>query len=184
MLWVADKFEVLPENRLLVIFGSRISEKNWDSGPGTPRRDPGRNSVPDPGFKIPNGGMATHLVAKMCDLGSLGVPGPASTPGWGTDLQSTLKRPGKIYHWNLTVRRQQQVWRRACAGLRRVHAAVPAGTIAAARADFEAARLGFKAVGPEHCIFDKVFLVLYGHRLVGTMHDTRRSKYSCVTSIA
>ena len=24
--------------------------------------------------------MATHLVAKRCDLGSLGVPGPASTP--------------------------------------------------------------------------------------------------------
>ena len=37
--------------------------------------------MPDPGFKIPNGGMATHLVAKRCDLGSLGVPGPASTPG-------------------------------------------------------------------------------------------------------
>ena len=37
--------------------------------------------MPDPGFKIPNGGMATHLVAKKCDLGSLGVPGPASTPG-------------------------------------------------------------------------------------------------------
>ena len=36
--------------------------------------------MPDPGFKIPNGGMATHLVAKRCDLGSLGVPGPASTP--------------------------------------------------------------------------------------------------------
>merc|ERR1712162_20524 len=47
----------------------------------TPRRDLGRNSVPDPGFKVPNGGMATHLVAKRCDLGSLGVPGPASTPG-------------------------------------------------------------------------------------------------------
>ena len=53
--------------------------------PGTPRRDPGRNSVPDPGFKVPNGGMATHLVTKRCDLGSLGVPGLASTP-WGVDL--------------------------------------------------------------------------------------------------
>merc|ERR1711903_393722 len=48
--------------------------------PGPPRRDPGRNSVSDPGFKVSNGGMATHLVAKRCDLGSLGVPGPASTP--------------------------------------------------------------------------------------------------------
>ena len=37
--------------------------------------------MPDPGFKVPNGGMATHLVAKRCDLVSLGVPGPASTPG-------------------------------------------------------------------------------------------------------
>ena len=82
LLWVADKFETLPENRLLGIFGSKIGEKKvgiW--APGPPRRDPGRNSVPDPGFKVPNGGMATHLVAKRCDLGSLGVPGPASTPG-------------------------------------------------------------------------------------------------------
>ena len=48
--------------------------------PGPPRRDPGRNSEPDPGFKVPNGATATHLVTKRCDLGSLGVPGPASTP--------------------------------------------------------------------------------------------------------
>ena len=46
---------------------------------GPPRRDPGQNSVPDPGVKVPNGATATHLVAKRCDLGSLGVPGPAST---------------------------------------------------------------------------------------------------------
>ena len=36
--------------------------------------------MPDPGFKVPNGATATHLVAKRYDLGSLGVPGPASTP--------------------------------------------------------------------------------------------------------
>ena len=30
---------------------------------------------------VQNGWMATHLVTKRCDLGSLGVPGPASTPG-------------------------------------------------------------------------------------------------------
>ena len=35
--------------------------------------------MPDPGFKIPNGATATHLVTKRCDLGSLGVPSPAST---------------------------------------------------------------------------------------------------------
>ena len=58
-------------------------KKVWIQAPGPPRRDPGRNSASDPGLKIPNGGMATHLVAKRCDLGSLGVPGPASTPcGW------------------------------------------------------------------------------------------------------
>ena len=99
-----NPFETLPENLLLCIFGPKIREKKvgiW--APGPPRRDPGRNSVPDPGFKVPNGGMATHLVAKRCDLGSPRFQGPASTPGWGTDLQSTLKRPGKIYHWNLTV---------------------------------------------------------------------------------
>ena len=63
------------------IFGSKISDKKIGiQAPGPPRRDPGRNSEPDPGFKVPNGGMATHLVAKRCDLGSLGVPGPASTP--------------------------------------------------------------------------------------------------------
>ena len=104
LLWVADKFETLPENRLLDIFLSKMGLKKvgiW--APGPPRRDPGRNSEPDAGFKVQNGATATHLVAKRCDLGSLGVPGPASTPGWGTDLQSTLKRPGKICHWNLTV---------------------------------------------------------------------------------
>ena len=36
LLQVADKFETLPENILLAIFGSKISEKNWDLGPGTP----------------------------------------------------------------------------------------------------------------------------------------------------
>ena len=81
LLWVADKFKTLPENRLLGIFGSKMGQQKigiW--APGPPRRDPGRNSEPDPGFKVPNGATATHLVTKRCDLGSLGVPGPASTP--------------------------------------------------------------------------------------------------------
>ena len=55
-------------------------QKVWIQALGPPRRDPGRNSASDPGLQVPNGGMATHLVAKRCDLGSLGVPGPASTP--------------------------------------------------------------------------------------------------------
>ena len=77
----ANNFQTLPEKILLGILGSKIgANKVGIQAPGPPRRDPGRNSVPDPGFKVPNGGMATHLVAKRCDLGSLGVPGPASTP--------------------------------------------------------------------------------------------------------
>ena len=63
------------------ILGSKINKKKVGiQAPGPPRRDTGRNSVPDPGFKVPNGGMATHLVTKRSELGSLGVPGPASTP--------------------------------------------------------------------------------------------------------
>merc|ERR1739841_130278 len=78
----ANNFKTLPENLLLYIFESTIGEKEVGiQAPGPPRRDPGWNSVPDPGFKVPNGGMATHLVTKRYDLGSLGVPGPASTPG-------------------------------------------------------------------------------------------------------
>ena len=77
----ANNFKTLPENRLFGIFGSKISEEKVGiQAPGPPRRDPGRNSVSDPGFKVPNGATATHLVTKRCDLGSLGVPGPASTP--------------------------------------------------------------------------------------------------------
>ena len=46
-------------------------------GPGPLRRDLGRNSAQDPGLHIPNGGMATHLVAKRCDSWALlGSPGP------------------------------------------------------------------------------------------------------------
>ena len=67
---------------MLAFFGCEIGKtKVGIQAPGTPRRDPGRNSVPDPSLKVPNGGMAIHLVAKGCDLGSLGVPGLASTPG-------------------------------------------------------------------------------------------------------
>ena len=51
--------------------------------PGPPRRDPGRNSAQDPSPGVPNGGMANYLGAKRCDLGPLGVLGPASTPWAG-----------------------------------------------------------------------------------------------------
>ena len=41
---------------------------------------PERNSVQKAVPGVPYGGMATHLVPKRCDLGSLGVAGRASTP--------------------------------------------------------------------------------------------------------
>ena len=46
-----------------------------------------------PASDVQNGWMATHLVTNRCDLGSLGVPGPAGTPRldpawiWATDKQ-------------------------------------------------------------------------------------------------
>ena len=43
-------------------------------------RDPQRNSVQNPASDVQNGGMATHLVKKMSDIGSDWVPGLASTP--------------------------------------------------------------------------------------------------------
>ena len=49
-------------------------------GVGPIWRDPRRNSIQKAVPGVPYGGMATHLVTKRCDLGSLGVPGPASTP--------------------------------------------------------------------------------------------------------
>ena len=51
LLWVADKFKTLPENRLLGILESKtVHQKVGIWAPGPPRRDPGRNSEPDPGF--------------------------------------------------------------------------------------------------------------------------------------
>ena len=78
LLWVADKFKTLPENRLLGILESKTEHQKvgiW--APGPPRRDPGRNSEPEPGFKVPNGGMATHgdpLGGSGAMRGALGPP--------------------------------------------------------------------------------------------------------------
>ena len=71
----------------LRIFGGdlRIFGPNWRKqveieGVGPIWRDPRRNSA-EFGLNIAqNGGMATYLVQILCGLGSLGVPGPASTP--------------------------------------------------------------------------------------------------------
>ena len=57
-----------------------VEKKVEIEGVGPIWRDPRRNSV-ESGLNImQNGWMATHLVTKRCDFGSLGVPGPASTP--------------------------------------------------------------------------------------------------------
>ena len=49
-------------------------------GVGPIWRDPRRNSANFPAWVVQNGWMATQSVTKRCDLGSLEVPGPASTP--------------------------------------------------------------------------------------------------------
>ena len=49
-------------------------------GSGPIWRDPRRNSVQKAVPGVPYGGMATHLVQILCGLGSVGVPGLASTP--------------------------------------------------------------------------------------------------------
>ena len=82
LLWVPIISKPGQKINFFAFLGKIAEKKGGIQAPGPPRRDPGRNSVPDPSFKVPNGGMATHLVAKRCDLGSLGVPGPARTPCW------------------------------------------------------------------------------------------------------
>ena len=57
-----------------------VQKKIEIEGAGLSRRDPRRNSASDPGVHVENGGMATHLVTNLCDLGSVGVPAPARTP--------------------------------------------------------------------------------------------------------
>ena len=57
-----------------------VEKKVEIEGVGLSRRDPRRNSVQDAGPDVENGGMATHLVTKRCDLGSVGVPALARTP--------------------------------------------------------------------------------------------------------
>merc|ERR1712138_99107 len=63
------------------VLGSKNGRKKVEiEGGGPIWRDPRRNSVQKAVPGVPYGGMATQLVTKRCDLGSLGVPGPASTP--------------------------------------------------------------------------------------------------------
>ena len=53
-------------------------------GPGPTQGAPGRNSVQKHGPDVPNGGMATHLVVKMCDFSSLGVRAQPTHP-WNSN---------------------------------------------------------------------------------------------------
>ena len=75
-------FKKIPKIDIWAFFGSKMVKKKVEiEGVGPPWRDSQRNSAPGPGPQVPNGAMATHLVTKRCDLGSLGgVLGPASTP--------------------------------------------------------------------------------------------------------
>ena len=76
--------ENLSTHRIFPISGvKKWSNKVEIEGLGPIWRDPRRNSVQKAVPGVPYGGMATHLVTKRCDFGSLGVPGPASTPRLG-----------------------------------------------------------------------------------------------------
>ena len=74
-----------------------VQKKVEFEGVGPIWRDPRRNSVQKAVPGVSYGGMATHLVTKRCDFGSLGVPGPASTPwpdlAYGACLEAN---PGDI----------------------------------------------------------------------------------------
>ena len=83
-----------------------VQKKVEFEGVGPIWRDPRRNSVQKAVPGVPYGGMATHLVTKRCDLGSLGVPGPASTPrldpGWiqaGSSLDPAWIQAGSRPKW-------------------------------------------------------------------------------------
>ena len=69
------------KNSIFQFWGSKNGKKNVEiKGVGPIWRDPRRNSAEFPAGDVQNGWMATQLVPKRCDFGSLGVPGPASTP--------------------------------------------------------------------------------------------------------
>ena len=70
---------------------NKWSNKVEIEGAGPPWRDPRQNSAYNRAANVQNGWMATQLVTKRYDLGSLGVPGSASTPlGPGPQGPKTL----------------------------------------------------------------------------------------------
>ena len=90
---------MLQKKTFFHFWGSKNSKKKVEiEGVGPIWRDPRRNSVQKAVPGVPYGGMATHLVTKRCDLGSLGVPGPASTP-----LESWPKAKGGVGDHLVTI---------------------------------------------------------------------------------
>ena len=85
-------------------------------------RDPRRNSANFPAWIVQSGWMATQLVTKRCDLGSLRVPGPASTPfesrdrGWGKWGQPPQGRQDKPRPDQAKARHNKQAKSRLPAG--------------------------------------------------------------------
>ena len=69
-----------PENDFFGFFVKKWSKKIEIEGVRLIWRDPHRNSASNPASDVQNGGMATHFKQNLCRFGSLGVPGPASTP--------------------------------------------------------------------------------------------------------
>ena len=89
----SQKIDFLAEKPIL---NSKMVEKKVEiEGAGPPRLDPQRNSVPGPATDVKNGGMATHLVTNLADLGSVGVPAPARTPLGGLGMGVELKMGSK-----------------------------------------------------------------------------------------
>ena len=72
---------MIPKITILVFSVALLGHKKIEfEGVGPIWRDPRRNSASNPASDVQNDWMATRLVPKRCDLGSLGVPAPVSTP--------------------------------------------------------------------------------------------------------
>ena len=71
----------LPENDFFGVFDPKKGQKKVEiEGVRPIWRDPQRNYASNALLDVQNGGMATHLVKKMSDIGSDWDPGLASTP--------------------------------------------------------------------------------------------------------
>ena len=83
------------------ILGFKIVKKKVEiEGARPPQLDCHRNSAQNPSMDVQNGGMATHLAKNWHHLGSVWVPGLASTP-WagGYGAQAALLRAPPHLHF-------------------------------------------------------------------------------------